>query len=168
MSPIRRQISPSQKSTPRLANSILSVESTTKVRSSLHSMASSFSIPCGYCQKKFKSSAELRRHHAERPRICLKYNHCTTESGCYMCSESGEHQWKAASEPPSNSQCQFCNTEWNSLAELQRHHTDRPIFCATRISCTTVHGCYLCGGEGVHRRKDNGQNWKFESFDVWS
>ena len=129
---------------------------------------SSSSIPCGYCQKRFQSSAELRRHHAERPRFCSKNNYCTTESGCYMCSGSGEHQRKEGGKPSSDYQCKFCNTELNSSAELHGHHTQKPIFCATRNSCTTVHGCYLCGGEGVHSRKDNGQKWTFDPYsDIW-
>ena len=128
------------------------------------SMASSSSIPCGYCQKRFRSSAELRRHHAERPMFCSKYDHCTTEHGCYMCGGMGEHRRKAAGKPMLNHQCKFCNTEFISSAELHRHHTQKPIFCATRNSCTTEHGCYLCGGEGVHYRKDDREKWTFDAY----
>lgn len=131
-------------------------------------MASSSSIPCGWCQERFKSPAELRKHNATRPTFCSKNSYCAPENGCYMCLGSGEHQRKETGAPLSNHQCEFCNVEFTSPAALHGHNKQRPVFCKTRNYCTTQYGCSLCGGECVHCRKDNQEQWTFEAFDVWS
>ena len=81
-----------------------------------------------------------------------------------MCGGVGEHQRKEASKPSSDHQCKYCNAELNSSAEVHRHHMQKPIFCASRNVCTTIHGCYLCEGEGVHYRKDTHKKWSFSPY----
>lgn len=128
-------------------------------------MSSSFRIPCQYCGKEFKSGAELSKHHTDRPLFSPDRSHCTTESGCYLCE--GEHHRKPTGTPSSN-QCTSCNNIFGSSAELRTHNRQKPIRCSTRGACTTEHGCYLCGGGGVHYRKDTGGTWTFGFEGYWT
>lgn len=131
------------------------------------SMASSYSIPCGYCQKGFNSAVGLLRHNIEKPIFCSKNNYCTTESGCSICSicsGSGEHQRKEASQSSLKHKCKFCKTEYNSSAELYQHHTEKPIFCATSLFCITDGRCFRCGGNGVHFPKDSDRKWMIDLY----